>query len=83
MAAAAGYLRSRFERAGELDLGGVIVVVPGGRAGRRLLEILVAVAEEQRLVESLRQWWGILSGAREAGVKESPFVRTRLAEEEG
>jgi carbon starvation protein len=35
------------------------------------------------LVESLRQWWGILSGAREAGVKESPFVRTRLAEEQG
>jgi carbon starvation protein len=35
------------------------------------------------LVESVRQWWGILSGAREAGVKESPFVRTRLAEEQG
>jgi carbon starvation protein len=35
------------------------------------------------LVESLRQWWGILSGTREAGVKESPFVRTRLVEEQG
>jgi carbon starvation protein len=35
------------------------------------------------LVESLRQWWGILSGAREARVKESPFVRTRLVEEQG
>jgi carbon starvation protein len=35
------------------------------------------------LVESLRQWWGILSGATEARVKESPFVRTRLAEERG
>ena len=35
------------------------------------------------LVESLRQWWGILSGAREARVKESPFVRTRLVEERG
>jgi carbon starvation protein len=35
------------------------------------------------LVESLRQWWGILSGAREAPVKESPFVRTRLVEERG
>jgi carbon starvation protein len=35
------------------------------------------------LVESLRQWWGILSGAREARLKESPFVRTRLVEERG
>jgi carbon starvation protein len=35
------------------------------------------------LVESLRQWWGILSGATEARIKESPFVRTRLAEERG
>jgi carbon starvation protein len=35
------------------------------------------------LVESARQWIGILSGAREARVKESPFVRSRLAEERG
>jgi carbon starvation protein len=35
------------------------------------------------LVESLRQWWGILSGSREARIKESPFVRTRLVEEQG
>ncbi|MGD0567538.1 MAG: carbon starvation CstA family protein [Candidatus Sulfotelmatobacter sp.] len=35
------------------------------------------------LLESLRQWWGILSGATEARVKETPFVRTRLAEERG
>jgi carbon starvation protein len=35
------------------------------------------------LVESLRQWWGILSGAREARVKEAPFVRSRLVEEQG
>jgi carbon starvation protein len=34
------------------------------------------------LVESLRQWIGILSGTREARVKESPFVRTRLAEDQ-
>ena len=33
------------------------------------------------LVESARQWIGIVSGAREARVKESPFVRTRLVEE--
>ncbi|MGA8214994.1 MAG: carbon starvation CstA family protein, partial [Candidatus Sulfotelmatobacter sp.] len=35
------------------------------------------------LVESLRQWWGVLSGAKEAQMKESPFVRTRLVEERG
>jgi carbon starvation protein len=34
------------------------------------------------LVESMRQWLGILRGTREARVKESPFVRTRLAMEE-
>ena len=34
------------------------------------------------LVESLRQWFGILSGKREAQTKESPFVLTRLAEEQ-
>jgi len=35
------------------------------------------------LVESLRQWMGILNGAKVARVKESPFVRTRLVEEQG
>jgi hypothetical protein len=35
------------------------------------------------LVESTRQWMGILHGKREARVKESPFVRTRLVEEQG
>jgi len=35
------------------------------------------------LAESLRQWLGILSGAREVRMKESPFVRTRFAEERG
>jgi carbon starvation protein len=35
------------------------------------------------LAESLRQWWGVISGAKEARVRESPFVRTRLAEERG
>jgi carbon starvation protein len=34
------------------------------------------------LVESLRQWFGILSGTKEAETKESPFVATRLAEEQ-
>src|SRR6202046_3299146 len=35
------------------------------------------------LVESGRQWWGILRGTREAPVKESPFVKTRSVEERG
>jgi carbon starvation protein len=35
------------------------------------------------LVESARQWIGILSGAREARMKETPFVKTRLAEGRG
>ena len=34
------------------------------------------------LVESGRQWWGILRGTSEAPVKEAPFVRTRLVEEQ-
>ncbi len=35
------------------------------------------------LLESARQWLGILSGKREARMKESPFVVTRLVEERG
>ena len=33
------------------------------------------------LIESVRQWLGILAGKREAKVQESPFVVTRLTEE--
>ncbi len=40
------HLVERFGRPGALDLAGVIVVVPGARAGRRLLEILVEHADE-------------------------------------
>jgi carbon starvation protein len=35
------------------------------------------------LIESGRQWLGIVRGSREARVKETPFVRTRLVEEQG
>ncbi len=35
------------------------------------------------LIESGRQWIDVLSGKREARVKEAPFVMTRLAEEQG
>jgi len=34
------------------------------------------------LIESIRQWMGVLSGTRDARVKETPFVMTRLAEGE-
>jgi carbon starvation protein len=44
-----------------------------------VLVVMVALV----LAESMRQWMGILSGAREARVQESPFVRTRLVEEQG
>src|SRR5262249_14825483 len=50
LAQAAEFLRDRFEHEGDLDLSQVIVVVPGGRAGRRLLEILVAIAEEHKIL---------------------------------
>ena len=42
-----------------------------------LLVVMVALV----LIESLRQWIGILSGRREASVKEAAFVMTRLTEE--
>jgi carbon starvation protein len=40
--------------------------------------VLVAIV----LVDSLRLWYGILSGAREGDVVESPFVMSRLSGEE-
>ena len=33
------------------------------------------------LIESARQWVGVISGRKEARVKETPFVMTRLTEE--
>lgn len=41
----AEWLSQKYGRADELDLGQVLVVVPGRRAGRRLLELLVLRAE--------------------------------------
>ena len=52
LAEAAAYLERRFARASLLDLSAVIVVTPGGRAGRRLLEILVDRAAAGQLVFS-------------------------------
>jgi carbon starvation protein len=42
-----------------------------------LLIFLVALI----LVESVYLWWSVISGRKEARVKETPFVATRLAEE--
>ncbi|MCE9526974.1 MAG: hypothetical protein K8R36_13065, partial [Planctomycetales bacterium] len=55
LVSAAEWLREKYRRKDEastrtLDLRGVIVVVPGGRAGRRLLELLVERAEGDGLV---------------------------------
>lgn len=49
LAAAAELLRERYQRGRQLDLSGLMVVVPGSRAGRRLVEILVSMCAEQRL----------------------------------
>jgi len=46
--AAADYLLESCAGDGLLDLSRVIMVVPGGRAGRRLLEILVAAADQRQ-----------------------------------
>ncbi len=48
--AAAEFLLETYVRGGVFDLGDVVIVVPGGRAGRRLMEILVQLAEERSLV---------------------------------
>ena len=45
--AVADYLRQRYQRDKVLDLDQVILVFPGGRAGRRLLEVLVAQAAQR------------------------------------
>jgi len=44
-----------------------------------VLVLMVALV----LIESARQWIGVLSGKSESRVKETPFVMTRLAEERG
>jgi ATP-dependent helicase/nuclease subunit B len=46
LAAAVDVLVRRFGGPGTLDLGGVVIAVPGGRAGRRLLELILQRAEQ-------------------------------------
>ncbi|MBN1909966.1 MAG: PD-(D/E)XK nuclease family protein [Pirellulales bacterium] len=48
--AAVEWVGARFGDGMVLDLSGLVVAVPGARAGRRLLELLVERAEETRLV---------------------------------
>ena len=45
-----GWLGQRYGNSSALDLSQVCVVVPGGRAGRRLLELLVLDADERGIV---------------------------------
>src|SRR5262245_49952542 len=47
---AACRLMTRYRQGATLDLGRVIVVVPGQRAGRRFLEILAYRAQDERLL---------------------------------
>ncbi len=47
---AAGWLDRRYAQGDRLDLSGVLVVVPGRRSGRRLLEVLVEQARAYRLL---------------------------------
>jgi carbon starvation protein len=44
-----------------------------------VLVLLVAIV----LIESMRQWVGVISGRIAVTVRESPFVMTRLAQEQG
>lgn len=46
LTAAVEYLVERFASSGELDLANLVMVVPGARAGRRLLELLVQLADQ-------------------------------------
>jgi carbon starvation protein len=79
-------------RVGFLAQARVLAVAPVTNATARLilnnrldagitavLVVMVALV----LIESVRQWVDVLSGREEAKVKESPFVMTRLAEEQG
>ncbi len=48
--AVAEYLSSRFRRGNTLDLDNVVLALPGGRAARRLTELLVLFCEQKSLV---------------------------------
>lgn len=50
LASTVDYLLDRYRSHDRLDLGGVILAVPGGRVGRRLVELLVNRAERENLV---------------------------------
>jgi carbon starvation protein len=57
-------------------------VIFNNRLDAAVTAVLVAMVTLV-LIESVRQWIAVLNGREEARVKESPFVVTRLAEEQG
>ena len=63
-------------------VGGNTRLVFNNRLDAGVTGVLVAMVT-LILLESARQWVEMLSGKREAKLKESPFVITRLAEERG
>ena len=72
--AAVGWLAGRHTRDGVLDLSGQLLVLPGARAGRRLLELLVdhAAAQSLRLVPPTTLTVGALP--EQLYVSQKPFA---------
>jgi carbon starvation protein len=79
-------------RVGFLAQARVLAAGPGNAATARLIfnnrldavvTAILVLMVAMVLVESVRQWLGILSGKKQPSMKETPFVMTRLAEERG
>jgi carbon starvation protein len=79
-------------RVGFLAQARVLASAPASRAGAQLVfnnrldaavTAVLVVMVTLVLIESVRQWNLVLSGREQASVKESPFVKTRLAEDRG
>jgi carbon starvation protein len=62
--------------------GGNARLIFNNRLDAMVTGILVALVS-LLLIESVRQWIGVLSSGKEPKITESPFVATRLAEERG
>jgi carbon starvation protein len=79
-------------RVGFLAQARVLAAAPATRASAQLVfnnrldaavTAVLVVMVTLVLIESVRQWNLVLSGKEQARVKESPFVKTRLAEDRG
>src|SRR5438270_2159714 len=77
-------------RVGFLALARVLAEGPATSASARLifnnrldaaLTAILVIMVALVLIESVRQWVGVLSGREEIVMRETPFVRTRLAED--